>query len=53
LIDTLKDPALVAEGKKNGVPFVYTPPEEFKKQKEKLFGGMSAADAAHLKELLK
>jgi len=53
LIDTLKDPALVADGKKNGITYIYTPSDEFKRQKEKLFGGMSAADAAHLKKLLK
>ncbi|MBW1800640.1 MAG: hypothetical protein JRJ85_07910, partial [Deltaproteobacteria bacterium] len=53
LKDTLSDPALIAEGKKNGVPFIFTPPGEYKIQKKKLFGGMSAEDKAHLKELLK
>ena len=53
LKDTLSDPALIAEGKKDGVPFIYTPPEEFKKQKEKLFGGMSSEEKAHMIELLK
>ncbi|MFH1490692.1 MAG: tripartite tricarboxylate transporter substrate-binding protein [Pseudomonadota bacterium] len=53
LKDTVKDPALLAEAKKKGITFLYTDPNEFKRQKAKLFGEMSAQDREHMKKLFK
>ena len=53
LQDTLKDPGLLADAKKFGITFVYTSPEEAVRQKEKLFGAMSAQEIEHVKKLLK
>ncbi len=53
LKEALKDPELLAEGKKSGLTFVYTAPNEFSRQKAKLFGDMSAKEREHMMNLLK
>ena len=53
LKDTLKDPGLIAEGKKNGIRIMFVDPGEYKKQISKLFKGMSEQDTAHVKKLVR
>jgi len=50
---TLLDKTLLKEGAKNGIKFIYTDQKAYRREHDKLFGGMSAKDKEHVKALLR
>lgn len=53
LMDTLKDPALIAEGKKMGIEIMFVEPNKYAEAFSKIKGDITGSEKEHLKEILR